>query len=36
MPRSEVETILSEVDLNTLSPMQAFMLLGDLVEKVGR
>ncbi len=36
VPRSEVETILSEVDLNTLSPMQAFMLLGDLVEKVGR
>ena len=36
VPRSEVETILSEVDLNTLSPMQAFMLLGDLVEKVRR
>ncbi len=31
---SEVEKILSEVDMNTLSPMQAFMLVGDLVEKV--
>ncbi|MBO5328644.1 MAG: DNA mismatch repair protein MutS [Clostridia bacterium] len=31
---SEVEKILSEVDLNNLSPMQAFMLVGDLVEKV--
>lgn len=33
-PLSEVERILSEVDMNTVSPMQAFLLLGDLVEKV--
>lgn len=32
--RSEVETILSEVDINGISPMQAFLILGDLVEKV--
>lgn len=31
---SEVESILKETDLNNLSPMQAFMLLSDLVEKV--
>lgn len=31
---SEVEKILSEVDMNNLSPMQAFLLVGDLVEKV--
>lgn len=31
---SEVEKILTEVDINALSPMQAFMLLGDLIEKV--
>ncbi len=31
---SEVETVLSEIDMNTLSPMQAFLILGDLVEKV--
>ena len=31
---SEVERILKDVDLNNLSPMQAFMLIGDLVEKV--
>ena len=31
---SEVEIILSETDINTLSPMQAFLLLSDLVEKV--
>ena len=31
---SEVEKILKETDLNNLSPMQAFMLLSDLVEKV--
>lgn len=31
---SEVERILREVDLNNLSPMQAFLLVGDLVEKV--
>lgn len=32
--RSEVEIILSEVDMNAISPMQAFLLLSDLVEKV--
>ena len=32
--QSEVEKILSELDLNNLSPMQAFMVLSDLVEKV--
>lgn len=31
---SEVEIILKETDMNNMSPMQAFMLLGDLVEKV--
>ena len=31
---SEVEKILRELDLNNLSPMQAFMILSDLVEKV--
>ncbi len=31
---SEVERILRETDINTLSPMQAFMLLADLAEKV--
>ncbi len=31
---SEVEKILSELDLNNVSPMQAFMVLSDLVEKV--
>lgn len=31
---TEVEKILSEINMDTLSPMQAFMLLGDLVEKV--
>lgn len=31
---SEVEKILKETDINNLSPMQAFMLLSDLVEKV--
>lgn len=31
---SEAEKILSEVDMNNLSPMQAFMLVGDLVEKI--
>ncbi|MDE7439138.1 MAG: DNA mismatch repair protein MutS [Clostridia bacterium] len=31
---SEIETILSEVDINAISPMQAFLILGDLVEKV--
>ena len=34
IPQSEIETILSEVDINTISPMQAFLILGDLVEKV--
>ncbi|MCM1437966.1 MAG: DNA mismatch repair protein MutS [Roseburia sp.] len=32
--QSEAEKILSELDLNNLSPMQAFMILSDLVEKV--
>ena len=32
--QSEIETILSEVDINAISPMQAFLILGDLVEKV--
>jgi len=31
---TEVETIISEVDLNTMSPMQAFMLLSDLKDKL--
>ncbi len=31
---SETERILKDIDLNNLSPMQAFMILGDLVEKV--
>lgn len=31
---SEVEKIISEIDMNNLSPIQAFMLLGDLAEKV--
>ena len=31
---SEVERILSEVDMNTMSPMQAFMLVSDLKEKL--
>ena len=31
---SEVEKILKETDMNAVSPMQAFMILGDLVEKV--
>lgn len=31
---SEAERILSEIDMNTLSPLQAFSLLSDLVEKV--
>jgi DNA mismatch repair protein MutS len=33
-PVSEVERILSELNLNEMSPMQAFMTLSDLVEKV--
>lgn len=32
--RSEAERILADVDLNNLSPMQAFLLVSDLVEKV--
>ena len=32
---SEVEKILSEVDINTMSPMQAFLLVSDLKEKLG-
>ena len=31
---AEVEKILKDLDLNNLSPMQAFIVLGDLVEKV--
>ncbi len=31
---SEVEKILKEIDLNNVSPMQAFIILSDLVEKV--
>ncbi|MCD8309037.1 MAG: DNA mismatch repair protein MutS [Clostridia bacterium] len=31
---SEVESILASTDMNNLSPMQAFMILSDLVEKV--
>lgn len=31
---SEIENILKDVDMNNLSPMQAFMLVSDLVEKV--
>lgn len=31
---SEVEKILSETDINSLSPMQAFLLVSDLVDKV--
>lgn len=33
---SEIEKILSELDLDNLSPMQAFMVLSDLSEKVKR
>lgn len=33
-PVTEIERILSEVDINSISPMQAFLLLSDLVEKV--
>lgn len=31
---SELERILKDIDMNNLSPMQAFMILGDLIEKV--
>ena len=31
---SEIERILKELDLNNMSPMQAFMILGDLKDKV--
>ena len=31
---SEVECIISEIDINTLSPMQAFLLLSDLKDKL--
>lgn len=34
--QTEIEKILSEVDLDNLSPMQAFLLVSDLVEKVKR
>ena len=33
-PLCEVERILADTDLNTLSPMQALMLLNDLKEKI--
>ena len=33
-PVSETEKILSEINMDNLSPMQAFIILGDLVEKV--
>ncbi|MDE7300533.1 MAG: DNA mismatch repair protein MutS, partial [Clostridia bacterium] len=33
-PRSEVENIIAELNLNTLSPMQALMILSDLKEKI--
>ncbi|MBQ7369166.1 MAG: DNA mismatch repair protein MutS, partial [Clostridia bacterium] len=33
-PLCEVEKILAETDLNTLSPLQALMLLGDLKDKI--
>ena len=32
--QSEAERILSEIDMNHLTPMQAFNILSDLVEKV--
>ena len=31
---TEVERIISEIDINTLSPMQAFLLISDLKDKV--
>lgn len=31
---SEVEAILKDIDINSVSPMQAFLILSDLVEKV--
>lgn len=34
IPRTEAEKILCEIDLNNISPMQAFMILSDLVDKV--
>ncbi|MBO7378049.1 MAG: DNA mismatch repair protein MutS, partial [Clostridia bacterium] len=34
--RSEVENIISELDMNTVSPMQAFAILSDLKEKVDK
>lgn len=34
--KSEVEKILSELDMNNVSPMQAFLILSDLVDKVGK
>ncbi|MDE7453115.1 MAG: hypothetical protein K2N22_01750 [Clostridia bacterium] len=32
--QTEVEKILSEVNLDNITPMQAFLILSDLVEKV--
>ena len=33
---TEVEKLIAEIDINTLSPMQAFMLLSDLKEKLDK
>lgn len=33
-PLSEIETIIKDVDINGISPMQAFLILSDLAEKV--
>ena len=33
---TEVEKLIAEVDINTLSPIQAFMLLSDLKEKLDK
>ncbi len=35
-PRSEVENIISELDMDNISPMQAFNILADIKEKVSR
>ena len=32
--QSEVERIIKDIDLNNLSPMQAFTILNDLQEKI--
>ena len=33
---SEIKQLLEETDINTLSPMQALMMLADLKEKIER